>query len=172
MRNNADILSSLPDLSAGELQELQARVGLLLGNAAPATTSSSTAPEVFELIRDRLRQRGDSAPPWSVWSRRAPASAVKALKEGAATLERFVTKYLCVSKRVDRLLATKILIQVVIAGMADRQFQRIKVDTVGSELQRLRDHVESAFPGYIDSGWLPLIIKRVAARRRHRSLTL
>lgn len=173
MKSSNDILKRLAGLSAADLHAVQQRAGLLLGNQArsfSAPTSSASiesVEETYQLVREFLRQRGDSPPPpWMVWSRKAPPASVRVFKEGSDTLNSFITRYLKVTRRSERLLASRILVRAVIAGMEERKFTRVKVDTIGSELRVLRDHVEAAFPGYIDSGWLPLIMKQAASRQR------
>lgn len=144
----------LADLTPDELRKLRSKIDLLL-RSETGRERGDPAPLLYEAIRETLRARGISSPPYSVFSKRsrlAPAFSV-----AAAAFREYVAEAFTTRREADLRAASTLA-----AGLATSHLEKVGVpislNAVIRSAAYFPDRIASQFPGYAESGHLPKVL--------------
>jgi hypothetical protein len=181
----AQLMEQLAALPADQLRQVQARAGFLLSGqqADPSGAKSlaqrdATADEqlVYAELAGVLHKFVGQAPPYGQF--RSRHAKYPAFREAVAALLEFVGEHLRPKTRAERVKAVRVLVGVVVrhravlhrASVSDprrrRRARGVSIFTAVDDLCRVGDIVDEAFPGYLEAGLLPILLRATVQRQR------
>lgn len=147
------ISTGLPRLTKAQLKQIQARVNTLLGSGADGDVGR------FYPAFVALFPKSERVPPVSVLVSKAKSFRTDALDLEAFVRRRFVPAQPALHRRGVGLVLAALM------DMVGDEGHPITPITVARHLGRYREAVEAAYPGYAESGMLPLLLKYDGAKR-------
>lgn len=147
-----DIIAVLPKLPAGELKTLRAVIDRLLSQNAPTAAPDGPERWLFDAIAGALGVRL----PWPVF---VQGPTFKTFETHSASFIDFLHENNPGSK-VASMAFTQLLIELIIKDLRNRDAP-ITLGSVCSNLSRVQEVFEGAFPGYIRSNVVSLIHRRM-----------
>lgn len=157
----ANVCETLPRLSNHELKQVQARCLALLGSTSDAEDSESGVSRFYSCIISELSARNIGGQP----------SLARALK--LVNASKFTEACAEVHAFVDRRMASNHPAglhrgyRVVVGAIADllaRDRVPVSALTVIRHLHRFREGMDWSYPGYCESGLLPILIREKRER--------
>lgn len=165
MKTKVDnILQDILSLSPEELVKVKECASQLFGDSPQVATGfSDEAAFVYSHMVEVLKKRGIKSPPLSIFAKTKGAAKLKAHAEDF--LE-FISSYLHPRKKVERVLAIKMLLNLLCDRVASGNAP-LSATTLAAALQHTAAEVDVQFPGYLRSGLLPMLIhsKRITRVR-------
>lgn len=149
----------LASLSQTQLRELVTRASALLDRPQ----DDSATGLVHDALDGIFRKRGEKLPPMSVIKKLPHYGS---FRDGSTALLEYIDTYLKPSTRVERLKAVNVLLAMLIRWLERREIP-ISHRAVSQSLSRVASIVDKQFPGYRQSGLLPMIVK---AHQRARAV--
>lgn len=156
-----DLMAKVPILSREDRAKLRAAMSALDGATATATVEDSKkldtdAQVVWDVLSAELHAMGIHCPPLGVFKRtRDYSTFLKAVPVVAA----FVRQGFRVKTRASFRRAVRIGVRVVIRTVGKYDRVTLCLRSVVGNLQRMDGMVEHQFPGYRESGLLPILLR-------------
>lgn len=154
-----DVTRLLPGMTPDQLRQVIARSTVLLGGADHPPNLDTDLALVHSVVSSVLASRGTRCPPLGVIVRQ---SYFPELRMGAQVLCEYVDKYVLPSTRGERAKALRVFIEMIVRGLPPRGIP-VTVRTVCQSLTSVGAYVEQQFPGYLESGLLPVVVRRAPA---------
>lgn len=151
-----DLMLALAKLSPKDLKEVQARTAALLSSQSdPKADEAETL--VYQQMVNVLKDLGHAdLPPLKVIRL---SKGGKALKEGTPKFVRYVEKHFRPQRRIDKINCLQLLLKMLVRRL-HRDGVPVSVTTLAQGLLRIAEVVDDEFPGYLESGFLPLLLKK------------
>lgn len=144
------IISQLAELSPKELKELAARANFLLGTDDSPEDEDLVHRQIVQVLRDYGVL---STPPL----KKLPHYSQ--FKKGVVDLLEYVEAYFAPKKKIDKIKVVMILVKML-ARQIKREEIPVSHRTISQALNRVGSIVELQFPGYRESGLLPMLIAK------------
>lgn len=151
----AEMISNLERLSPAELRDLAARA-TFLASTGGSSTADEALPLVFSQVQQILKDAGVETPPLKVVKAQG---YYKALLEGSDTLIQYINANLHPESRGEKIKGVQVLLRMLVRWLENCGIP-VSVGTVARNLSKVPSLVEKEFPGYRESGLLPIILKR------------
>jgi hypothetical protein len=161
------VIERLPQMSEDELRDLATRVSYLLDPAAKITTVKPSSrrhrkpDENLQLLWDEMKYVLDKAcgtmPPLPVFMRqRQMAGTMRAASEAIVRMVQDVFK---TNHRAERVKVVRLIVGLT-ADDLDRRGSLTPL-RLAQRLRRAEQTLDRHFPGYRQSGMLPMVLKQV-----------
>jgi len=159
-----NLLRSLPDFSKEELLSLRSRISVLINYSAtnvPLLPTECKHPSLFDerpeqfysSMKRSLRKQQYKAPPWKVFQETSIfPSYLRQMEIISPFLDNFNTL-----SRVEQISMYNIAADLIHRYLANREMT-ICLKTDVFHLHTIPSLFDAAFPGYLESGWLPFIV--------------
>lgn len=156
------VVAALPDLSAAELQQVQAICTNLLSTHGGKTSKRLEPDELvlYRVIVDALRKRhvpGIPEDEGKVPIPRLRGFKHKDFKTAYSVVESFIQENLPNLSKADRVSFYKIAVLSVVL-MKDNDTGRAGITGILDGLQNLGEAIEHSFPGYLENGVLGFLM--------------
>jgi len=158
-----EIENGLAELSTEELRRVRARIDFLTrGTSSSALPSASSREE--ELVWDHLRHvvgrcRGKKLPPLSVYRRANPSFE---FTERVEALMSFIRTFCKPATTTEEGQFVFLFLRVLSRDLQRRGLP-VGPKTLVQSFDRIGDVVDIGFPGYRESGLLPMLVRKFAA---------
>jgi len=154
------IYKELGGLPKKDLQALQGRVNHLLNYTRTTTIPTSPLPEdLYQAIQTTLIPRQHSCLHWSLFQKQ---DSYAQFVERVNTLSLFFTAHTPTNK-VERVAFYLFLIRLLVASL-EEQHVPISSRALCTNIHRLPDMIDQAFPGYLESGLFPWVLSASALK--------
>ena len=152
-----DVLEQLSSLTSDQLREVASRASLLLSAQTPSVAKQTGDEElVFSVVSDLFKDRGLSEAPFRVIAKQ---SYFPKYRESVASLGKYIDRFIKPKTRVERRKVVLILVRMLIRWMTEASVP-VSYKTVALNLSKVPDLVDRQFPGYRQSGLLPILVKQ------------
>ena len=151
-----ETIHSLSNLKDTELHEVQARTSFLL-NGSTTKASDGDIEAMYDAIIVQLKILHKSCPPFQVFTR---SNFYPQFIRNTESIMRFIDENFDCEKRISRLAMIRFLILMLIRNL-DNQSLPLRIGVITTNLSRIPDIVDRAFPGYLESGLLDKVVKSV-----------
>lgn len=159
------VISSLPSMGRTELRNMQQAISLLLAEQ-PATDARHQADSfemlLYQAVAEELKSRGIRQHiPFEAFTQ---TRQYKAWKRGLQHVKDFISSQFKNHAKDER--AKRGLLRLLISALCDELKERnisVGLSTIASNISRLPEVFDNAFPGYLSSGLafiVPLAMKR------------
>lgn len=158
------LLEKLHTLTPAELRELQGRAAVLLGQAGTSEAAVEGEPSLADLelvhakIVEALTAFGETRKPPFAMLRNARHYA--SFLQGVPIVTAYVAEALRPKNRAERAKAIGLVIRVIARRIARGGRVPVCHRTISEDLSRCSDILQTAFPGYMASGLLPVLLQR------------
>lgn len=156
-----DILTALPSLDRAELRRIAAVTSSLLGTEQGEGGVADDVAFTYGLIEEVLSNHKLRLPALSYFLNSSEFKRTK-FKLGARTFVAFLEEFRPKSQAEKR--AAGLICLEAVEQCLDEQKLPIRLRTIAQWLPNVAVYVERQFPGYIESGMLPVIVQRLARR--------
>ena len=150
---NHELLEGMARMSDHELQQVEARAKFLLGSKAQGTKSETE----LELIHDAMARSTGEKIPYGIARKRRYFSKVRGSE---AILYQFVTRELGAAQRQDRQVRYRQVLDMLKRWMRAKAIP-VNLASMANCIERAPSVVDSAFPGYRESGLLATALQSV-----------
>ena len=152
----AKISAALTELSPSELRKLKSECeGLLNAQGVEAQGADLTdAQHIHWLFTDKLKAEGKPCLPFFALTKAAHYST---FIDGVKMFYNFVDHFLKPANKTEREKAVQVLPRML-ARRLERDGVPVSHSSLSSALQRVSSIVDDQFPGYRESGLLPMLI--------------
>lgn len=152
-----ELMQALASMSAKDLKEVQARTAFLLQGQQQDEKVDEAIKVVFHQMSIELREKGHlDIPPLKVVLQ---GKAGKGLRNGSKYFIQYIEQYFQPEKKIDKLHGVQLLLRMLIRRL-ERDSIPVTVTTLAQQLSKINVVVEDEFPGYRQSGFLPLLLKK------------
>jgi hypothetical protein len=151
-----DILAALPTLSRADLESVHAMAAHLLGAQGSVSNGGTPdAPLLFEALSGQLN--GIMG-----WPYVAATKQGKLLQQRAPEVTKFLTKHFrgWDKNKITQLAIMQLMISLLREDLKERGVQA-SFGILVANLNRLPEVFSNAFPGYLESGMGPLLLKNL-----------
>lgn len=145
----SQIISALPNLKSKELSSIKAAIEQLQTKEAP--------DKDVQLLFDAILTTINSKLPWAKFE---GSSAYKDFQAGAPGAVQFINQTFKPSTRTKTFLAMRLSIGLLVISLKKREIYTT-VGTMCRNLNRLPMVFDDAFPGYRESGLVPMLMKQM-----------
>lgn len=152
------ILAALPSMSASDLSLLAGAIRQLQGGEPPPTGEERAGGPLFEAVKAVLGAKGLAFSRGDTYANFAKSKQFKAWEEGSERVTDFVRAHFGRLKKVEELRLYKMLLPILLDKLTAQKVP-ISLGSVCSNIGRLTDTFDIAFPGYIGSGLARVVIK-------------
>lgn len=150
------VFDALGSMSPEELRKVRARVAFLLDGVDDAGSADSGAErEVYDAIRAALEARGASFASFAAFTKTA---GYKTFRQEAPRIVDYVKKNFKVSRKNERVRVLFLLSELLLAWFDEARLVP-GPRTICQQIGKIPVIVERAFPGYRESGLLPIVAK-------------
>ena len=154
-----DVLEALKKMPLTDLRKVSAQATHLLTKGVLNT--SPLERDVYESICDALKLEGvSSLPPFTVFAR---TNTFASFRRGVILFLEYIEQYCKPKKRLERMKIIHVFLRMLVRRLR-RDGVPLSSKTMASALLRVENIVEDQFPGYRESGLLPILLKKYQLR--------
>lgn len=161
MTSNHAVLDGLATLSPGELREAKARLQVLLGASGGIIDQVPGEDDdrglVYHELCDMIRRKTGAKPP--PLARFLDTKYAPAFRSGADEIIRYAVEHLKPRGRAGMIQAIRLLVSLIVRQVMLENRVPIAIGPLACNLGRVAELVDEAFPGYMESGLLGMVLK-------------
>lgn len=161
------IVSQLDSLSPEEIKQVKARTSFLLDHMKSDNNNADDFAKrtFYDDLAKELRERGvESVPPYVAFRR---SGYGRRLDNAYEHISSFIDWHMPRLKRTEHRRALRVLAGVI-AQIARMHKVPLSMVALLNCCENVHEYVDEAFPGYIESGMLPIVVGVTPRRRRHK----
>lgn len=152
------IVSQLPTMSAGDLTKIRQLTEMLLGSQVEVQASDDDERIIFEAVKAELQATGIRT--ILSYGRFSQTRHFKSWKRGIPVVVGFLEDSFKghANTEIERLALCRVFIQAMIRDFKRRGIP-VSIGTIATNLHRVQQSFDNAFPSYLESGLAHLIPK-------------
>lgn len=152
-----NLLRGLTHLPQVQLKQVRDRIDFLMDGRDPGDGRASESRMVYDEIVRFLEGRGATAPHWGTFQR---TRAGRGFEKRARKLIDWIRRRFGAESPAERLKAVRIGL-AALGHLIEEMNLPVSVFTINSNLDRIPEAIDKAFPGYANSRLLKILLKAV-----------
>lgn len=152
----SDLAADLPSMSQDQLREIVARATALL---KPADRNRTDEQDLYSALTTELTSQGISLPHYAI-AMKSPAGPT--FLRGASVVSSFVAEHIEPTTKAHRILAYRRFMKMLARWMVTCGIP-VTLKNVAQNLDKVPAIVQRQFPGYLESGLLPMVLRAAPA---------